>query len=301
MVRAVDTQGFAPHSRRVATETDTLTDISADAFDVSGLLDRLVSALEKGTDNLTHFCKTAAEHGWTNVDASFRQTVASDRGRLSIIAVRLEGVREALSALAAERVQDDREVENDPLTLKMLFDMRQRRWTERMVAPRSLFTMVRDGLRETADSPFRWQHIVRGQRTDFWKISLWPRMLGDVYLLYYGPGQRIGKHIDLPPDTLPGGFLRLNVVLRQPKVGGVFEVEFPETLRSLGDRVHLFRPDETFHWVSPVGEGESRWVLSVGFWLPSDWLAGKILSSPHWYKAVPPPRPQANDEHSPRP
>lgn len=130
-----------------------------------------------------------------------------------------------------------------------------------------------------ADHPLRWQHVRRGANTDFWKFSI-PRAFGDAYLLYYPEGGGVGSHVDPLPYNLWGGMLRLNIVLRQPQVGGVFHVETPECALSFGPRISLFRPDDTFHWVTPVGEGEDRWVFSLGFWLPSEWLAQKVLGHP---------------------
>lgn len=144
-------------------------------------------------------------------------------------------------------------------------------WVPGVALLRSLYRQL--------DRPFAWQHVERGTDTSFWKMSI-PRALGDCYLLCLTEGQGIDWHCDLLPDNIPGGVLRLNVIVVAPKQGGVFEVKDPECLVRFGPRVNLFRPDETFHRVTPVGSGETRWVFSLGFWLPGPLVADMVLTHP---------------------
>lgn len=81
----------------------------------------------------------------------------------------------------------------------------------------------------------------------------------DCYLFHYPKGSSIPRHKD--PKKY-GPHYRLNFEIRRPKKGGKFHSE--KTVFSLFDRVHLFRADKYYHYVTEVEEG-SRYVLSFGF------------------------------------
>lgn len=78
----------------------------------------------------------------------------------------------------------------------------------------------------------------------------------DGWLIRY----REGAGCDAHRDPVPGRrHYRLNIELRRPRRGGVFQ---GDVLVRLG-RAVLFRPDENVHAVTRVVEGE-RLVLSLG-------------------------------------
>jgi len=170
-------------------------------------------------------------------------------------------------------------------------EMARRRWTLRRKKGTGILRFLAERIDAAQDRPFRWQHVT--SRGDFWKLSLAPLVMavGDCYLLYYGPGGRVDAHIDLLPAPFPGGLLRLNVVLKQARKGGRFHFATPECGIGWGQRVFLFRPDETFHWVTAVEEGE-RWVLTFGLYLPTDALAERVWSNPSWRRAEPDDEPE---------
>ena len=83
----------------------------------------------------------------------------------------------------------------------------------------------------------------------------------DCYLFHYKQGSYIPKHKD------PSGgrrIYRLNIELIKAKSGGEFVCN--KMIWSCG-RVHLFRADTSYHYVTPIESG-SRWLFSLGFKLP---------------------------------
>lgn len=83
----------------------------------------------------------------------------------------------------------------------------------------------------------------------------------DLYLLRYPVGSSVPAHVD-PVDGQR--HFRLNLVLREAKVGGRFICADPifETRR-----IKVFRPDQSEHSVSQIQEG-LRLVLSLGWVRP---------------------------------
>lgn len=80
----------------------------------------------------------------------------------------------------------------------------------------------------------------------------------DCYLFRYPTGSRIPKHKD-PSFGLR--HYRLNIELVRAKRGGQFIC--PNMIFSFW-RIHFFRADDSYHWVTPIEEG-TRWLLSFGF------------------------------------
>jgi hypothetical protein len=108
-----------------------------------------------------------------------------------------------------------------------------------------------------------WQFGRQG--TGYLKVLLlegtWPLRF-DSYLLRYPEGSSIPPHVD-PIER--GRHYRLNIVLKEPQRGGVFQCKKPiYTSR----RVNLFRSDISEHSVTKILHG-SRYVLSVGWVLDS--------------------------------
>ena len=112
---------------------------------------------------------------------------------------------------------------------------------------------------KTSSKLLRWQS--GRQRTGYEKMLLIanPFVLPfDCYLLRYKPGSGIPGHVD-PVEGKR--HYRLNIVLRRAESGGEFRCSAP---LYNGRRVHLFRPDESEHSVTPVIKGV-RYVLSIGW------------------------------------
>ena len=88
-------------------------------------------------------------------------------------------------------------------------------------------------------------------------VAYWPIKF-DTYLLRFPKGSEFAPHTD---KVESGKHYRLNIVLKNAKVGGEFICANPifET-----KRIKLFRPDESEHQVTKVQEG-NRYVLSVGW------------------------------------
>lgn len=87
-----------------------------------------------------------------------------------------------------------------------------------------------------------------------------PRLKLDCYLLKYVPGSAIHPHID---PSCHGHHYRLNIVLKKPRLGGVFKCSTKPILQ-IGQRVILFRPDLYTHELTTVRYG-TRIVLSIGW------------------------------------
>ena len=110
-----------------------------------------------------------------------------------------------------------------------------------------------------------WQWELGRQATGYHKMlgcsGKWP-FIFDMYILKFPEGCKIPKHTDKVKD---GRHFRLNVVLKQAKIGGSFLCDKPifETRR-----VKLFRPDIMPHEVTEIERG-SRYVLSIG-WVKKD-------------------------------
>lgn len=84
------------------------------------------------------------------------------------------------------------------------------------------------------------------------------RLKLDLWILRFKPGAYIKRHVD---DIAKGRHFRLNIYLRNAKVGGKFECDYPIISNRF---LTFFRPDITQHSVSEVKEG-TRYVLSFGF------------------------------------
>lgn len=85
----------------------------------------------------------------------------------------------------------------------------------------------------------------------------------DCHILKYPEGSRIPPHVD--PAKEGYRHFRLNIVLKEPKLGGTFACGKP--IFRWG-RISLFRPDQETHSVTKVLIG-SRYVLSFG-WLSKE-------------------------------
>ena len=83
----------------------------------------------------------------------------------------------------------------------------------------------------------------------------------DCYLLRFPDGCEVPPHRD---SVESGRHFRLNLILRRSTRGGEFRCETPIVDWS---RVKLIRPDKSVHSVTRV-EGQSRFVLSIGWVLP---------------------------------
>lgn len=84
----------------------------------------------------------------------------------------------------------------------------------------------------------------------------------DLYLLHMPEGSVIRPHTD--PVVEGMAHHRLNVIIKAPRIGGMFTSKGPKRTWIAG-RVVCFRPDLVEHEVTKVEKG-SRWVLSFG-WL----------------------------------
>ena len=109
---------------------------------------------------------------------------------------------------------------------------------------------------------FRWE---RGrQNSGYNKMlicgAIWPIKF-DAYILKFPEGSEILAHTD---KVKSGKHFRLNIVLKNAKIGGEFICDNPifET-----KRIKLFRPDLSEHKVTKVRKG-NRYLLSIG-WVKS--------------------------------
>lgn len=82
-----------------------------------------------------------------------------------------------------------------------------------------------------------------------------------AYLVNYPNQHRVLTHIDSMPEAK---YYKLNIVLKQPKVGGVFHCQ--KCILNLFGRIYLFRSDKYEHSVSRIEVGE-RLLLSLSLTL----------------------------------
>lgn len=80
-----------------------------------------------------------------------------------------------------------------------------------------------------------------------------------INLVTYPQGHRVMRHND-PMGS--GRYYKLNIVLKKPRQGGVFEAD-----GTLFDRIVLFRPDLHEHSVSRIEQGK-RVLLSIALHAP---------------------------------
>ena len=81
-------------------------------------------------------------------------------------------------------------------------------------------------------------------------------------LVTYPEGHSVYRH----NDPMGGGrYYKLNLILKAPRAGGVFETE--KVIFNLFDRVILFRPDLYQHSVSKIEKGK-RVRLSIALHTP---------------------------------
>ncbi|WP_398410869.1 2OG-Fe(II) oxygenase [Shewanella inventionis] len=73
----------------------------------------------------------------------------------------------------------------------------------------------------------------------------------------YQQNHRVMKHVD---PVQQGRYYKLNVVIKQPLIGGVFTCE--KYIINLFNRVYLFRPDLYEHSVTKIESGK-RVLLSI--------------------------------------
>ncbi|GGB70460.1 2OG-Fe(II) oxygenase [Shewanella inventionis] len=76
-------------------------------------------------------------------------------------------------------------------------------------------------------------------------------------LVTYQQNHRVMKHVD---PVQQGRYYKLNVVIKQPLIGGVFTCE--KYIINLFNRVYLFRPDLYEHSVTKIESGK-RVLLSI--------------------------------------
>ncbi|QHJ09843.1 hypothetical protein FX988_00051 [Paraglaciecola mesophila] len=74
-----------------------------------------------------------------------------------------------------------------------------------------------------------------------------------AYLVTYPKQHKVMNHID---PVAKGKYFKFNIVLRQPKMGGVFHCQ--KCIVNLFGRVYLFRPDKYEHSVTRIEEGERK-------------------------------------------
>ena len=106
---------------------------------------------------------------------------------------------------------------------------------------------------------FKWQ---KGrQKTGYEKMllagAMWPIKF-DVYLLKFPEGCEVPPHID---EVTDGRHYRLNIVLKQAKLGGEFICKSPIYCSK---RIKFFRPDICEHSVTQVISG-NRYLLCIGW------------------------------------
>lgn len=106
---------------------------------------------------------------------------------------------------------------------------------------------------------FEW---VKGNRdTGYQKMLLidakWP-LLWDMWILRYPLGSEILPHTD---PVKEGQHYRLNFVLKQARIGGLFQCTNPIFISKF---LSLFRSDICSHSVTKIEKG-SRYVLSLGW------------------------------------
>jgi len=101
---------------------------------------------------------------------------------------------------------------------------------------------------------FRWGE--GKHKTGYYAFTFFFSKYLDCYLIKYVKDGYIPKH----KDPVKGKLFRLNIVIWQAAQGGVFKCN---TLFSLFNRIHFFRPDLEYHEVSPVLKG-CRYVFSIG-------------------------------------
>ena len=80
----------------------------------------------------------------------------------------------------------------------------------------------------------------------------------DVYILRFPVGSEILPHVD---TVVKGKHYRLNVILKESKLGGVFNCSSCILETNL---IKLFRPDISEHSVSKIQDGV-RYVFSIGW------------------------------------
>lgn len=106
-----------------------------------------------------------------------------------------------------------------------------------------------------------WRWEKGRQNTGYEKLPLlcsrWPIPF-DLYLLRFREGVHIPPHTDRVES---GRHYRLNIVLKQAKLGGEFLCDSPIYESA---RIKLFRPDIAEHAVGEVRSG-TRYVLSLGW------------------------------------
>jgi hypothetical protein len=114
-------------------------------------------------------------------------------------------------------------------------------------------------IKEYLKNALRWQS--GRQKSGYDKMlllqSMWPLPF-DVYILRFPEGSEIKPHTD--PVSF-GRHFRLNIVLKQAKVGGEFQCKTPLFQTK---RIKFFRPDACEHSVSKLKCG-TRYVLSIGW------------------------------------
>ena len=74
-----------------------------------------------------------------------------------------------------------------------------------------------------------------------------------AYLVTYPNQHKVMTHID---TIAKGKYYKFNIVLKQPKVGGVFHCQ--KCIINLFGRVYLFRPDKYEHSVTRIEQGERK-------------------------------------------
>lgn len=80
--------------------------------------------------------------------------------------------------------------------------------------------------------------------------------LFSINLVTYPINHSVMNHVD---NVQTGRYYKLNIILVQPKVGGVFKCQ--KCIINLFNRVYLFRPDKYEHSVTKIESGK-RVLLS---------------------------------------
>lgn len=101
----------------------------------------------------------------------------------------------------------------------------------------------------------RW--ILGRQNSGYWKFKIFDNHYFDTWLVKYPTGSSIPQHVDVIEGHT---HTRVNIILQKPISGGVFKCD---NVKTLFDRIHIFRSDINKHSVSTITDGV-RIVISIG-------------------------------------
>lgn len=99
--------------------------------------------------------------------------------------------------------------------------------------------------------------ILGRQNSGYWKLKIFNNRFFDSWIVKYPTGSCIPPHVDVIDGY---SHSRINIIIQKPFDGGVFKCE---NVRTLFNRIHIFRSDINEHSVSAITDG-TRIVLSIG-------------------------------------